>query len=55
METVGDIVDKLEEIHEMVDKLMHSDHIIGDDIDRDDLVEILGEYCRVLRHLPVQV
>lgn len=57
MKTVGDVIEKLEATCNMINRLYNNDDPVFCDvrgIDRDDLLEILRDYCALLRNIPIK-
>lgn len=56
MKTVGDVLDRFDEICRLIDNIhgCNSGDIKIPGFDEDDLIRILREYCAVLRSLPMK-
>lgn len=53
MKTVGDVIDKIDDVCAMIDAIYRIDNSVDLGVDKEELREMLREYCRVLRSLRV--
>lgn len=53
MKTVGEVIDRLEDVCAMIDSIYRIDNSVNLNVDKEELLGMLREYCRVLRSLKV--